>query len=218
MQFRYSLFFVVLLFSLCLGSLFFYLGTYDSADRIIYHQLLQGEEEEGEDVAGFSSKQHRTKMQKDLFFTEKGKRLQMHLESENADLVLDFHPQQEIVEHMQGVICYVQEDLFDFISKEGRSESMQQVLYFESPSAVYHYSNKIFVAENVKVFRYVVPGHDLYDPHLDSDAYFLPSGKNNDHLISHGEAKSIEFSLEDDHFNFKANGLRATLYDFKGGR
>lgn len=218
MQFRYSLFFVVLLFSLCLGSLFFYLGTYNSEDKAAYHQLLQGEETE--DVAGFSSKQHRTKMQKDLFFNEKGKRLQMHLESENADLVLNFHPQQEIVEQMQGVVCYVQEDLFDVISKEEPSvvKPMQQMLYFESPSAVYYYSNRIFVAENVKIFRYVVPGHGLYNPHLDSGSYSHLNSENDSHMISRGEAKSIEFSLEENHFNFKANGLRTILYESKSIR
>lgn len=174
----------------CAMYLYFTLGRIDDGDRVAYRKLSQSLDGT-EVASAYTSKQQRRGLQKDLLYNDKGQRLQMRLRSAVAELALDHHDGKvDIVENMSGVTCYIQEELFYQLS-DGREavrqadgrllikhakpedqiswvsmdapgvEAMQVVRFFESDRASYYYKNGRLVAENVKVLRYLAPGHTI---------------------------------------------------------
>lgn len=179
------------------------------------------------------ARQERRAVQKDFLFNKDNKRLQMNLKADESDLVLDqqdFHAR--LIEHMKNVKCVMQEELF-YQTVEGQDveklpdgrlfiralnpedpasyldpstpnlKPVQIVKKIEADQAEYHYKGDRFVAEKVKIARYLLAGHQLSD--IDWQAK----------LLMNGTAGKVEFALQGEKkdFNFKAYQLKATFYE-----
>ena len=146
----------------------------------------------------YTAQQQRKRVQKDLLFNRNGQRLQMRLISKEATMLLEHQPEGNyLVEKMQDVRCWMQEELSDV---EGKAT--QVVRYLEADSATYSYKNDEVIASNVRVFRYVLPGHRLK---IDLTGY-KPNLK--------GYADTVKFSMAGKDIQFKAHKLKAS---FDGG-
>jgi hypothetical protein len=229
MHFPTTLAAVLVLLSGCLVYMFVSLGTYDSEDREQYHQLIESVER-GQGNNPYKTSQEREGLRKDIFFVENGKRLQLRLRSEHAELALQRREDRtEIIEYMRRVTCYLQEELF-FLMPDGREaemhedgrlfikgsdrkdpdswvshdhpgiQAMQSILFLESEKASYNYKSELFTAENVKVSRYRAAGHTLDD------------AGNPLESLTNGIAGRVEFSLGGKGINFKADAFKATFY------
>ena len=209
MDFHFPGFFIGSLFIFGIGLAFFVfsLVTYHEEDSRLYQQLIESEDPNHlNDASPYKAKQQRQAIQKDIFFTQKEERLQLRLISAEAELILDHHDDEtEIIEQMHDVKCYMQEELF-YVLPDGRKtqaadaegvKAMQIIRYLEAEAASYHYKSEKFKAENVKISRYAVQGHQLED--------FNQAAK----LIMDGLAKKVEFSLSGKDLNFKAHQLKA---------
>lgn len=178
----------------------------------------------------YTAKQQRTKVRKNVLYTKGADRLQMLLTSEDTELVLDHHDEvTEVVENMFGITCYIQEELYYQLpdgrqatkQKEGELlirhadpkdpaswlvadtpglKPMQIIRYLEAETGAFYYKKDLFVADQVRLWRYALPGHSLVKP-SDTAKPFMK-----------GNAKSIEFSLFNNDINFKAEQLKATFY------
>ena len=143
----------------------------------------------------YTAQQNRKGVQKDLLFTRNGKRLQMRLVSKEATMVLEHQVEGTyLMEQMRDVKCWMQEDL---TVVDGKT---QQVLrYLEADSATYSYKNDQVVANDVKVFRYILPGQEL------------PATLTNLKPTLKGHAEGVQFSMAGKDVQFKAQKLKASL-------
>lgn len=208
---------------LCYQLLF----SYNAEDQRIYRELLGQADpnaKEAPDTPYTATQQHRHAV-KDIWFTDKGQRLHICLSSADTELVLDHKDDSaEIVEHMYDVQCFMQEELY-YVLPDKREviyqpngqlrlrrgdntipfdsttlKPMQLIRYLRSEVASYYYKTDHFVADDVFVSHYSVPGHTL----INSIEGLKP-------LMS-GLAQSVEFSLNGNDLNFKAYQLRAILH------
>lgn len=223
-HFSRTLWIFMLLIGLCFGVLYFSLGHYTEADKIAYDQLIHGEITPASEIQ--VSKQRRMGLQKNIFFYDKNQRLEFQLTSAQSELALEKKDRHiEIVEHLQDVICRLQESVY-FILPDGRlalpqldgrllikdadpqdlsawisdKEGLQEeqtVLVLKADHAVYYYKGGLFVAKNVHVLRYIAPGHDLEN--------FSKEAK----LITDGIASKIEFSIAEKGLSFKSDHFKA---------
>jgi len=196
---------VLLVFTL--GYLILSLGRYDSADAESYHQLVSSAAN-GDGNHSYTTTQERQGVSKDILFTDNGKRLQMRLRSEQAEMALHRHDERtEIVEHMTRVKCYLQENLI-FLMPDGSevnalvegAQPVQVVLFLEADKASYNYKSDLFTGNTVNVTRYWAEGHTL-----DETAHPLKT-------LINGIADSVEFSLAGKGTHFKADGFKAKFY------
>lgn len=177
----------------------------------------------------YTAKQHHHRVHKDIWFTKAGQRMQVRIYSADTELVLDRQDQQtEVVEKMHGVTCYMQEELY-FVLPDGREvikledgtlklrgsdpqktgslatieqtelKPLQIIRYLEADTASYYYQTDRFLADDVKVSRFITEGHTLVES-LDG---LKP--------LMDGIASSVEFSLVGDDLLFTAQQLKATI-------
>lgn len=145
--------------------------------------------------APYTAKQNRKGVQKDLLFTRNGKRMQMRLVSKEATMVLEHQLEGTyLMEQMRDVKCWMQEEL---AVVDGKPQ--QTLRYLEADSATYSYKNDEVVANDVKVYRYILPGHELPQ----NLAGFKPTLK--------GHAEGVQFSMAGKDVQFKAQKLKASL-------
>lgn len=222
-----------MLFIICVSALWIALGRYDSKTEADYLKLMRNEE--GLENSAYTSRQWREGAQKDVFFYENGRRLQLRVNSERSQLALDRRDDQtDIVEHMHNAVCYIQEELFykladgreaileengrllirradpndanSWINKEDVAvRPMQFIRLIEAGSAFYYYKNSQFIAEEVKVAHYEAPGHTIDQ-----------AGKLERPLMD-GTASWAEFSMAGKDMNFKAYQLKAKFYGSEKG-
>ena len=158
-----SIYFILLAaFAGSILLLFTTLGHFNDEDRMAYYKLIEGGKKvEGEEQQAQTSNQHRLNLQKDVLFFEKGQRLQLRVFSDSADI--DFERSRgrtAVIEHLKNAVCYLQEGIFSL--PEGNSDHpLQRVLFLQADTATYHYQNELLIAENVKISRYLAPGHSL---------------------------------------------------------
>jgi hypothetical protein len=197
-----------------------------------YRDLVENVSLKKGSVAPQSTEQKRTRIQKEIVFTQASNRLLLRLKSDEAELILQNENQKaEIIEKMHGVTCLMQEELYYLLS-DGREATLQEngkllvrsvepkekpswialesvqkelvpmqiVRYLEAKDATYYYHADRLVAENVKICRFAVPGHQL----IDSIANLKP--------MMQGTAATVEFSLEGKELNFKAHQLKAHFF------
>jgi hypothetical protein len=204
----------------------FHFSHIDPQDIESYRKLMTLNEAESE---SYSAKQERFNVSKQILFTEGSGRMQMVVRSNKSVLQMRHENEKnEIVEHFDHVKCYMQEELYDvtqsgqevvkqrdnrFLVRNSNPKneaswlpatttnlSPKQVMrYMEASEAQYHYSNDQFIADQVKLSRYVLPGHQL-----------IESLKGQKALMS-GIAKSVEFNLGDKGFSFKAQEFKGTF-------
>lgn len=166
-------------------------------DSQAQYAALLGEANPGKDAkaTAYTAEQHRKGVQKDLFFTRNGQRLQLRLVSKDATMVLEHQPEGNfLIEKMQDVKCWMQEELS---SADGKTS--QTLRYLEADSATYSYKNDEVVASDVKVYRYNLPGHTL-SVNL---TQFKPTMK--------GHAEAVQFSMAGKELHFKAQKMKASM-------
>lgn len=227
LRFSRALWGALFLIVICLTLLYYLLGHHSEIDKIAYDKLVNGENLENKVIETQVSKQHRTGLQKNVFFNNDGQRLEFRLKSSHSEIALEKMDRHiEIVEHLQDVTCWLQESVYfvlpdsrqAFLKEDGRllisGENPQEaaswvskndpylvkeqrVLLLKAENATYHHKGEKFVANRVRVLRYVAPNHDL-------DEVFL-----NSPLIADGVASHVEFSLAGKGLDFKADHFKA---------
>ncbi len=145
------------------------------------------------------------------------------------------HRQVELVEEMKGVKGLMQEELFvclpdgteALVKEEGKyllrgkdpnspeawlppekireASPYQLVRYFEADVATYQYSSQCLNAEDVKLWKYKLPGHSL-----PSEGISGPS-------LMAGVAERVEFLLKNESMNFTAYQWRMSFDPQLGG-
>lgn len=222
---------MVILCIACVWS-FYAFSTFTFSDIKEYSELVKSTDPKNlkEDSQPYVSTQQHRSTHKDIWFTQSGQRLQLRLRSADTQLVLEHQDRNtQIVEHMQDVTCFIQEELY-YLLPDGREvirqangtlvprrhnvsnleviietdtnalKPMQVVRYLEADKASYYYQTDRFFAEQVHVSRVVAPGHKL----IDSVKGLKP--------IMTGLARSAEFSIVGNELNFTAYQLKATLH------
>ena len=163
----------------------------------------------------YKATQHRNKIQKDLLFAQGNERLHLRLNSAEADMTVDHRNNStDLIEKMRGVTCLMQEELFYrlpdgreailqsngqlLVRAEGENNSsvwidlsdsnpqpMQRIRYLEAEEATYSYKTSRLLADRVKIYRYILPGH------------VLPNSLSGEIPQLKGYAKAVEFSMDD---------------------
>lgn len=181
----------------------------------------------------WKAKQERSGIQKDLYFMKEGHPLHVKILAETAELMLDQQGRKTgLVEQFQQMRCLMQEEVFyqlkdspkTLVKKNGKfflknhdpkqaaswldelppdAKPMQVLRYLEADQAFYRHHEDLLEADTVKVYRYIIPGHDLNG----SFSQFSPLFK--------GNAARIECSLKGAEPHFKATNLKMTF--FQGG-
>ncbi|MFZ0565506.1 MAG: hypothetical protein WAM28_04905 [Chlamydiales bacterium] len=194
-------------------------------DYETYQELLiSSNPEEHEEL----SKQTRKGICKEIWYQDKTP-LHVHLESTDSELFFFSRDKQlNVIEQLEDIRCLVQEELY-YLLPDGREALVQQneellirgedptlekswisasmpglipmqlVRYFEAEKAFYDYNTKLLVADEVKLWQYRLEGH--HPP---------PSFKEHIPLMQ-GAAHSIEITLKEKKFDFKAHQMHATF-------
>lgn len=209
---------------------FFY---FNDSDKQEYLELIaQSDPNKAVQAIPYTAKQDHKKVQKEIWYVKDGLRLQVHISSADAALILDRDDEKtEVIEQMQDVLCTIQEELYGILS-DGREViklangtlilrgdnrenasliitaenpiPMQIIRKLEAEQATYHYQTNRLIAHNVKVSRYVALGSTLEDLQDEMKP------------LMHGTADSIEIQLTDAGPRFTAQQLKATLQTSKG--
>lgn len=212
-----------LFFALLIGVSYF-LFSFDERHVLEYRTLMENTDNaKKENQAPYTSTQQHRGALKEVLFTKK-QRLQMRLLSDDTELVLDHHEgHTEVIERMKNVTCCMQEELFYQLS-DGREailqengkitlrdsptqlvpeneqlKPMQLLRYMKADRAIYYYETDRLIAEEVKIQRFIAPGHQLISVVADLKPLMT------------GIATTVEFSLGSNDFNFVAHELKATL-------
>lgn len=193
------------LMACCIVGLYFHVSTYSEQDREEYLQLMKEAnpalaKNNASTTTPYTATQQHHGMRKDFFFMQNDQRLQLQICSSHADLTLNNNGTDiELIEIMQNVTCYMQEELYPSHPEELNSIPMQMIRYFEADNAIYSYKSGLFQAQAIKISRYLVPGHTL----TNQLAAFDP--------LMHGTATSVQFFLKDSDLDFQASDLNATF-------
>lgn len=211
---------------LCIVT-FVHLGLVEEGDRKEYVALRERTDPSyAETKAPYIAKQQHRRAHKELWYTDRNQRLQLRLYSADTELILDHHDKQtDIIEKMQDVICYMQEELYyelpdgqqvtqlpsgvfilkndpsHIIEKNDQLKPMQLIRYLDAAEATYFYHADRFIAEQVNIGRFAVPGHIL--PHS-LDTYKARMS---------GTAESVELSFKGNNLNFKARHFKAAIHE-----
>ncbi len=81
---------------------------------------------------------------------------------------------------------------------------MQAVRYLEAEKALFDYKTQHFVAEGVKLWEYLLPGHQLV-ARIEAETPAVMSGT----------AKSAEIKMDGKKFDFQATQMRVSIYNNK---
>lgn len=231
-EFKGAFFVSLCAFFLALGIMVLNLFITTEADIQAYQKLKEAANPKAMELqdAAYTAKQLRSKLLKEVLFTQGNDRLKLRLTGHDSSLIFDhFEGQTAIVERINDVKCWMQEELY-FLLPDGREavrqsngkllirhadpkqeaswvqgdlkgmKPMQIIRYMEADAADYYYKTDKFVAEQVKLSRHIVPGHELI---TSVEGY---------KQIMKGVAQSIEFSLAGKDLNFKAIQLKAAFY------
>jgi hypothetical protein len=185
-------------FGLIVSSGFWLLAPNDSHHA--EYKELNSETDSKSNVSGinpYSAKQKRNLVQKELWFVKNNLPHKMTLQSADSELVLDHQNEgTEVLEKMQDVDCYVQEELFF-------EELMpfQIIRHIQAETATYYYQQEKLLGNNVKIWRYTIPGHEL------------TQSQDQKSLMMSGTANSIEFAWVENNFRFSAKQFKAALHN-----
>lgn len=192
-----------MLVTLCLAGIYFYVTAYTDQDREEYLSLMKeanpGLAKNTTSTPYTATQQHHS-MRKDIFFMQNDQRMQLELCSSHADLSLNNSgTDMELIEVMQNVVCYMQEELYPAQPDAPDAIPMQMIRYFEADHATYSYKSGNLKAQAVKISRYLVPGHTLTDQLTAFDP------------VMQGTAAEVQLSLKGSELNFQARDLIATF-------
>lgn len=195
-------------------------------DRLAYQQLMESNQKKGDQTI---AEQKRTGVAKEIFYMQGRNRLALQMRAAHSTLQLaQVDSETEIVEQLQELKALMQEELYyllpdgreAFLQENGRlllrhgnplesqdyvemplasTKPMQTLRYFEAERATFYYKDNHLLADQVKLFRYTVPGHALQP---------IEGLKP----MMTGMAKSAEISMKEGTPLFKASHLKAAFY------
>ncbi|MGM0440278.1 MAG: hypothetical protein ACQEP8_04090 [Chlamydiota bacterium] len=182
----------------------------------------------------YISKHQRGKSVKDYWHTKNDMRLNMHLSSEESELIFTNNPETpKIIENMKNITCVAQEELYYALS-DGREVvkndagqlvlrdpsptetemvfdkdskelvPMQKIRILKSAEGTYNYNTKIFSTNNAEFALLNAPGHGLDTAIEDSNC------------IMSGIATTVNFFLVERDFNFRAKHIKVKLHSHEG--
>lgn len=178
-------------------------------DYALYEELLKSSRPEQESPLLSYSQQVREGVCKQIWYQDANP-LYFRIESEESELFF-FHQENqiEVVEQLEKVSCIMQEELF-YLLPDGRevseidhstrdAEPMQRIRYLEAERACYNYTTQQFVAEEAKLWKFELQGHQA-PQHFDKTKPTMS-----------GTAQCVEFSLKGKQLNFQAHRMKATF-------
>lgn len=181
---RTTLFSLLFLMAITGLSLFFVLAP---SNMPLTEESLWGSKEE----TLYPTRQMRSGVQKDIWVSAQNGRLHHLIKSPRS--VLTAIPKGknfELVEEMLGMKCYLQENL---------ENGHQQIRFIESHSGTYYYLDQRFIARQVFLALFRLPGQEL-KTELDYSAAFLK-----------GVAEEVSLSFSQDSPNFHAEKFKAHI-------
>lgn len=221
---------LIILFSLTMGTVFFI--SYTRSSDIQKYKNLEERAAAKNDNQLTYSQQIREGVCKEVWYQEQQKLNFRILSDYSTLLLLHENNQLDVVEQMEDVSCFMQEELYYLLpnGKEAIFQGdrllikhadpnletswtnlnqqgiipMQIIRYLEAEKACYNYNTHLFLAEKVKIWRYRVKGHEL-----------IQTTKGLQHFMN-GTAKNIEFALKGKQFEFTANLFKAS-FETTGG-
>jgi len=140
--------------------------------------------------------QTRIGVRKDIFFSQEGSR-RLHYRIESSSSVLTMVPEKnkiEILENLSDIQCWMQEKLY-----EVGNSSMQQLRHLQAAKGTYNLSKQEFVASNVMLSLFRLPGHDLKTSIPLSKAFLT------------GKAEDILFTVSGKTPKFEAHQFNASF-------
>jgi hypothetical protein len=170
------------------------------SDLARYQELIR-QKEIASSASQEATKQHRKRVQKDIWFSQnESPRLHCKIFSEGSLLTLTpVGNHFEIVESFEGIRCWMQDKL---VTDDKSFELTQQARLIEASSAIYRHTSKEFSANDVHLSLFELPGHTLPNGLLPTNQAYL-NGVARDvsfHFVgetpqlnaSHFEAKVVE--------------------------
>ena len=181
-----------------------------------------------------SARQLRGRVHKEIRFATQNGRLNHSVQSRQSEFVFSVQDDHtEMVENMAQVRCFLQEELYyaladgreALLQSDGRAllrdgdpkdpsswffpnemgcTPMQKLRFLEAEKATYYYKTNVFVAQEVKLQRFVAKGHDL----VETVEGLEPNMK--------GVAQAVEFTLSGKDLNFRAHHLKAKFFSSGG--
>lgn len=188
-MFRVCLFLFTLAVVAALGFLIFPCRPKDIA---MYEELLQSSNPLKKDDSLACSQQKRLKVCKRIWYQDKTP-LHILIESPESELfLLQQDNLFEITEKLKSVACVMQEELYYVDGKP-----MQKVRYLEAERACYHYHSHLFIAEDVKLWKFELEGHAP------------PESLEHQFPLMSATAQTVEFTLKGEKLDFTAHHMRA---------
>jgi hypothetical protein len=163
-------------------------------DYAFYNDLLKSSHPEADDSSLSYSQQKREKVRKQIWYQDETP-LYFRIDSDESELFFFRQNSRiEVIEQLGKIVCIMQEELY----YDGL-KPMQRIRYLEAERACYNYNSHLFIAEDVKLWKYQLEGHTPPD----KIAHINP--------LMHAIAHSIEFTLQGDKLDFIAHQMKATI-------
>jgi hypothetical protein len=163
-------------------------------DYAYYEELLKSSNPPSEEALLSYSQQKREGVCKQIWYQDTTP-LYFRIDSAESELFFFRQANQiEVIEQLGDVDCLMQEELY---YEEGKP--MQRVRHMKAIRACYNYNTHLFVAEEVKLWKYQLPGHSP-PTHIDET-----------NPVMRATAHSVEFTLHGNKLDFTAHQMRATM-------
>ena len=140
--------------------------------------------------------QTRIGVRKDIFFAQEDNS-RLHYRIDSSSSLLTMSPENnklEILENLSNVQCWMQEKLYSIGNK-----SMQQMRHLQASKGVYNLSKQEFIANDVMLSLFRIPGHELTTT--------IPASK----AFLKGKAEDIEFTVSGKTPRFEAHQFNASF-------
>lgn len=167
-------------------------------DYALYDELLKSSTPDRNKTLISCSQQTRTGVCKHIWYQDSTP-LYIRIASQESELFFFKHTHQiEVIEELGKVACLMQEELY-YVG----DQPMQRVRYLEAEKACYNYNSHLFTAEEAQLWKYQLEGHTPPDT--------IEGLKP----LMQAQAKSVEFTLKGEGFDFTAHQMRTLLYSEK---
>ncbi len=183
-----------------------------------YRTLVESSQLNQEPIAKTTTHVRRD-LQKDIYLNRSAWPEQFRLKSRDARILLVARgSHHHVVEHLEQVCCWYQEDLFyrfadgsTFSIRDPLGSSLipvaaalhaeprQRLLYLEADLAVYNYQLQNFIAKDARLWRYELSGHQL-DENVDKQRSLFS-----------GVADQVDITFGERGVLFQADGFKASL-------
>jgi len=165
-----------------------------SKDYALYDELLKSSNPESHEKLMSYSQQTRSDVRKQIWYQDETP-LYMRIDSGESELFFFRQDNKvEVIEQLGKVTSIMQEELYYAAGKP-----MQKVRYLEAQRACYNYNSHLFVAEDVKLWKYQLEGHTP------------PETIQGATPLMRATAHSVEFTLKGEKLDFIAHQMRATV-------